>query len=98
MSDFILSFAANLIFRYELLVLSLIALLLHVFFKLTIAVFFALLGIWFFVALFITLGLGMITKNIPESPKQENVNPYSKSTKDFSVLTNDKAKHSDMGN
>ena len=90
MRDFLLSLVANLIFGYKILVLALTALLLHIFLELTIAVFLTLLGIWFLLALLITLGLKILTKDTPAPPKQENINPYSKSSKDFLPWTDEK--------
>lgn len=83
MKDFLISFFFNLIFRLDLLVIAIIALLLNIFFHLPIAFFYVLLGLWIGVAALITLGLGVLTKGTPRPPNQKNINPYSKKTKDF---------------
>ena len=83
MKGFLISFFFNLIFRLELLALAIIALLLSVYFHLPIAFFYVLLGLWILWALLITLGLGVLSRGTPPPPFQKNVNPYSKTTKDF---------------
>ena len=83
MMDFLISFLFNLIFRIEMVVAAVIALLLHIYFGLPIAFFYVILGLWIVIALVITIGLGALTKNTPKTPKQKNVNPYSKKTKDY---------------
>ena len=83
MKGFLISFFFNLIFRLELLVLAIIALLLNIYFHLPIAFFYVLLGLWIGIALLITLGLGVLTKGTPRLPYQKNINPYSKKTKDY---------------
>lgn len=83
MKGFLISFFFNLIFRLELLALAIIALLLSVYFHLPIAFFYVLLGLWIGIALLITLGLGVLSRGTPSPPEQKNVNPYSKTTKDF---------------
>lgn len=90
MKGFLISFFFNLIFRLELLALAIIALLLSVYFHLPIAFFYVLLGLWIGIALLITLGLGVLTKGTPRSPYQKNVNPYSKTTKDFTGKSDEK--------
>ena len=47
----------------------------------------------FLIALLVTLGLGVLSKGTPPPPYQRNVNPYSKTTKDFIK----KFKNSDEG-
>ena len=83
MDGFILSFFINLLYRFELLVLAVIAFLLHVFFDFPIVIAYVLLGMWILSALIITLGLGVLTRNTPPQKYQKNVNPYSKKTEDF---------------
>ena len=83
MKDFLISFLINLIFRLELVVFAVIALLLNIYFGLPKAFFYVLLGLWIVIALLITLGLGVLTKNTPRPPYQKNKNPYSKKTEDF---------------
>ena len=83
MKGFLISFFFNLIFRLELMVAAVIALLLSIYFHLPIAFFYVLLGLWIGIALLITLGLGVLTKGTPRPPHQKNVNPYSKKTKDY---------------
>ena len=83
MKEFLFSFFINLIFRYELLVLAIIAFLLHTFLGTPVIIAYILLGLWIILALLITWGLGALTKNTPPPPYQKNINPYSKSTKDF---------------
>ena len=83
MKVFLISFFFNLIFRLELMVAAVIALLLNIYFHLPIAFFYVLLGLWIGIALLITLGLGVLTKGTPRQPYQKNVNPYSKKTKDY---------------
>ena len=83
MKGFLLSFLFNLIFSTELLVLAVIAFLLHIFLDLPVMIAYVLLGLWFLIALLVTLGLGVLSKGTPPPPYQKNVNPYSKSTKDF---------------
>ena len=83
MMDFLISFLLNLIFRIEMVVTAVIALLLHIYFGLPIAFFYVILGLWIVIALVITLGLGVLTKGTPRQPYQKNVNPYSKKTKDY---------------
>ena len=89
MKGFLISFLFNLIFRTELLVASIIALLLSVYFHLPIAFFYVLLGLWIGIALLITLGLGVLTKGTASPKYQKNINPYSKKTKDFTDKTQD---------
>jgi len=93
---FLISFFFNLIFRLELLALAIIALLLSVYFHLPIAFFYVLLGLWIGIALLITAGLGVLSKGTPPPPFQKNVNPYSKTTKDFTdnSQSNDKESES----
>ena len=91
MKGFLLSFLFNLIFSAELLVLAVIAFLLHIFLNLPMAITYVLLGLWILWALLITLGLGVLTRNTPPPPFQKNVNPYSKTTKDFT----DNSQHND---
>ena len=83
MKGFLIAFFFNLIFRLELLVAAIIALLLGVYFHLPLAFFYVLLGLWIGIALLITLGLGALTKGTPRQPHQKNVNPYSKKTEDY---------------
>ena len=83
MKGFLLSFLFNLIFNAELLVLAVIAFLLHIFLNLPMAIAYVLLGLWILWALLITAGLGVLSKGTPPPPFQKNVNPYSKTTKDF---------------
>lgn len=83
MKGFFLSFLFNLIFSTELLVLAVIAFLLHIFLDLPVMIAYVLLGLWLLIALLVTLGLGVLSKGTPPPPYQKNVNPYSKSTKDF---------------
>ena len=83
MKGFLLSFLFNLIFNAELLVLAVIAFLLHIFLGLPIAIGYVLLGLWILLALLITAGLGVLSKGTPPPPYQKNVNPYSKTTKDY---------------
>lgn len=96
MKGFLISFFFNLIFRLELLALAIIALLLSVYFHLPIAFFYVLLGLWIGIALLITAGLGVLSKGTPPPPFQKNVNPYSKTTKDFTdnSQSNDKESES----
>lgn len=93
MKGFLLSFLFNLIFSTELLVLAVIAFLLHIFLDLPVMIAYVLLGLWFLIALLVTLGLGVLSKGTPPPPYQRNVNPYSKTTKDFIK----KFKNSDEG-
>ena len=90
MKGFLISFFFNLIFRLELLALAIIALLLSVYFHLPIAFFYVLLGLWVLLSLLITLGLGVLSKGTPPPPFQKNVNPYSKTTKDFTGKSDEK--------
>ena len=83
MKGFLISFFFNLIFRLELLTLAIIALLLSVYFHLPIAFFYVLLGLWVLLALLITSGLGVLSRGTPPPKYQKNLNPYSKSTKDY---------------
>ena len=83
MKGFLLSFLFNLIFNAELLVLAVIAFLLHIFLNFPIAIAYVLLGLWILWALLITAGLGVLSKDTPPPSFQKNVNPYSKTTKDF---------------
>jgi len=83
MKGFLPSFLFNLIFNAELLVLAVIALLLHIFLNLPIAITYVLLGLWILIALLITSGLGVLSKGTPPPPFQKNVNPYSNKTEDF---------------
>ena len=92
MKGFLLSFLFNLIFNAELFVLAVIAFLLHVFLNLPIAIItYVLLGLWILWALLITAGLGVLSRGTPPPPFQKNVNPYSKTTKDFT----DNSQHND---
>ena len=93
MKGFLLSFLFNLIFSTELLVLAVIAFLLHIFLDLPVMIAYVLLGLWFLIALLVTLGLGVLSKGTPPPPYQRNVNPYSKTTKDLIK----KFKNSDEG-
>ncbi len=79
----LLSFILNLIFNAEIFALAIIALILNLCVGLTIWVFVLLLALWIVIALLITLGLGFVTKNTPKTPEKKNVNPYSKSTKEY---------------
>ena len=83
MKGFLLSFLINLIFNAELLALAVIAFLLHIFLNVPIAIAYVLLGLWVMIALLVTLGLGVLTKGTPPPPYQKNINPYSKTTRDF---------------
>ena len=83
MKGFLLSFLINLIFNAELLTLAVIAFLLHIFLNVPIAIVYVLLGLWVMIALLVTLGLGVLTKGTPPPPYQKNINPYSKTTRDF---------------
>ena len=83
MKGFLLSFLFNLIFNAELLALAVIAFLLHIFLNFPIAIAYVLLGLWILWALLITAGLGVLSRGTPPPPFQKNVNPYSKTTKDF---------------
>ena len=83
MKGFLLSFLFNLIFHAEWLVLAIIALLLHIFLGFPMVIVYILSGLWILLSLLITLGLGILSKDIPSSPFQKNVNPYSKTTKDY---------------
>ena len=83
MKGFWISFFINLIFRFELLALAVVALLLNIYFHLPIAFFYVLLGLWIGIALLITSGLGVLTKGTSRPAYQKNINPYSRSTKDF---------------
>ena len=83
MKGFLLSFLCNLIFSTELVVLAVIAFLLHMFLDFPIAIAYVFLGLWIVIALFVTAGLGVLSKSTPPAPYQKNVNPYSKTTKDF---------------
>ena len=87
----ILTQLLNLIFNAELLVLAVIAFLLHIFLNFPIAIAYVLLGLWIFLALLITAGLGVLSRGTPPPPFQKNVNPYSKTTKDFT----DNSQHND---
>ena len=95
MKGFLLSFLFNLIFNAELLVLAVIALLLHIFLNLPIAITYVLLGLWILWALLITAGLGVLLKGTPPPPFQKNVNPYSKTTKDFTDKSQNNDKESE---
>ena len=95
MKGFLLSFLFNLIFSAELLVLAVIAFLLHIFLNLPMAITYVLLGLWILWALLITLGLGVLTRNTPPPPFQKNVNPYSKTTKDFTDNSQNNDKESE---
>ena len=95
MKGFLLSFLFNLIFNAELLVLAVIAFLLHIFFGLPIAIGYVLLGLWILIALLITSGLGVLSKGTPPPPFQKNVNPYSKTTKDFTDNSQNNDKESE---
>ena len=95
MKGFLISFFFNLIFRLELLALAIIALLLSVYFHLPIAFFYVLLGLWIGIALLITAGLGVLSKGTPPPPFQKNVNPYSKTTKDFTDNSQNNDKESE---
>ena len=81
--DFLISFLFNLIFRIEMVVAAVIALLLNIYFGLPIAFFYVILGLWIVIALVITIGLGVLTKGTKGPPNQKNVNPYSKKTEDY---------------
>ena len=83
MKGFLLSFLFNLIFSAELLVLAVIAFLLHIFLNFPMAIVYVLLGLWVILALLVTLGLGVLSCGTPPPPYQKNINPYSKTTKDF---------------
>ena len=83
MSGFFLSFVINLIFRWELLVLAVLAWLAHHYLHTPIVIVYVLLGLWILISLLITLGLGALSKGAPPPPYQKNVNPYSKKTEDF---------------
>ena len=91
MKGFLLSFLFNLIFNAELLVLAVIAFLLHIFLNFPIAIAYVLLGLWILWALLITAGLGVLSSGTPPPKKKKNVNPYSKTTKDFTG----KSQHND---
>ena len=91
MKGFLLSFLFNLIFNAELLALAVIAFLLHIFLNFPMAIAYMLLGLWIFLALLITLGLGVLSRGTPPTQFQKNVNPYSKTTKDFT----DNSQHND---
>ena len=94
MKGFLLSFLFNLIFNAELFVLAVIALLLHIFLNLPMAIAYVLLGLWILWALLITAGLGVLSKGTPPPPFQKNVNPYSKKTSDY-IKKNDDNNGSD---
>lgn len=83
MKDFLISFVYNLIFRYELLVLAVLAWLAHKFLNFPVLIAYVFFGLWIILALLITLGLGVLTRNTPPPPYQKNVNPYSKKTSDY---------------
>ena len=91
----ILTQLLNLIFNAELLVLAVIAFLLHIFLNFPIAIAYVLLGLWIFLALLITAGLGVLSKGTPPPPFQKNVNPYSKTTKDFTDNSQNNDKESE---
>ena len=95
MKGFLLSFLFSRR-RAELLVLAVIALLLHIFLNFPIAIAYVLLGLWILIALLITAGLGVLSRGTPSPPFQKNVNPYSKTTKDFTdkFQNNDKESES----
>lgn len=95
MKGFLLSFLFNLIFNAELLVLAVIAFLLHIFLNFPIAIAYVLLGLWILWALLITAGLGVLSKGTPPPPFQKNVNPYSKTTKDFTGKSQNNDKESE---
>lgn len=95
MKGFLLSFMFNLIFNAELLVLAVIAFLLHIFLNLPIAIAYVLLGLWILWALLITAGLGVLSKGTPNPSFQKNVNPYSKTTKDFTGKSQNNDKDSE---
>lgn len=88
MKGFLLSFLFNLIFNAELFVLAVIAFLLHIFLNSPMVIAYILLGVWVLMAFLITLGLGVLSKGTPSLPYQKNVNPYSKTTKDFTEKLN----------
>ena len=95
MKGFLLSFLFNLIFNAELLVLAVIAFLLHIFLNLPMAIAYVLLGLWILWALLITVGLGVLSKGTPPPSFQKNVNPYSKTTKDFTDKSQNNDKESE---
>ena len=95
MKGFLLSFLFNLIFNAELLVLAVIAFLLHIFLNFPIAIAYVLLGLWILWALLITSGLGVLSKGTPPPPFRKNVNPYSKTTKDFTDNSQNNDKESE---
>lgn len=66
---------------------AVIALVLHFVIGVPIVVFWALLGLWILINVLETAGLGLISR-IPTKPQapQKNVNPYTKSNKDFPPL------------
>ena len=96
MKNFLFSLLFNLIFNAELLVLAVIAFLLYIFLNFPIAIAYVLLGLWILLSLLITAGLGVLSKDTPPPPFQKNVNPYSKTTKDFTteLQNNDKDSNS----
>ena len=95
MKSFLLSFLFNLIFNTELLVLAVIAWLTHIFLGFPIAIALVLFGLWILLSLLITAGLGVLSKGTPPPPFQKNVNPYSKTTKDFTGKPQNNDKDSD---
>lgn len=95
MGGFWLSFIINLIFRIELLVLTVFAWLAHVYLNFPVLIVYVCLGLWIFISLFITLGLGVVTRGAPAPPYQKNVNPYSKKTLDYIKKNDDDNNGSD---
>lgn len=83
MKAFLISFGFNLIFRYELLVLAVLSWLGNRFLMLPMLITYIILGLWISVSLVITVGLGVLSKGTPSPSFQKNVNPYSKTTKDY---------------
>jgi len=81
-----------LIFSAELLVPAVIAFLLHIFLGFPVLIAYVLLGLWIIPALLVTLGLSVLSLGTQPPPYQKNINPYSKTTKNFTKkFKNDEA-------
>lgn len=89
--DFAINVVINMMLGPIWGIAALVALVLHFVIGLPLVFFWGLLAFWIGINVLETAGLGLISR-IPTKPKppQKNVNPYTKSNKDFPPLKKDK--------